>query len=169
MYENLIDKDKYTFYENGEIFSKSNNMNRMLKGCINEQGYKQTTLLCTDGKRRTFKIHRVIATMFIQNPDNKSEIDHVNGCKTDNRVENLRWATSKENSNNPITVERYKASGGRVFSEETRRKMSEAKKGNVPWNKGKHHSEETKRKLSEANKGKHNSPETEFKKGHKPM
>jgi len=153
MNENLIDKEKYIFYENGDIFSKSYNVNKIIKGCINDQGYKQTTLLCTDGKRRTFKIHRVIATMFIPNPDGKLEIDHINGDRTDNRVENLRWVTSKENSNNPVTIERYKASGARTFSEETRKKMSEAKKDYIPWNKGKHHTEETKRKISEAKKG----------------
>ena len=167
MNENLIDKEKYIFYENGDIFSKSYNMNKLLKGCINNQGYMQTTLLCIDGKRRTFKIHRVIAYMFIPNPENKLEIDHINGNKLDNRVENLRWATSKENSNNLITIERYKKSGSRNFSEETKKKMSEAKKGYVPWNKGKHHTEETKKKLSEMFKGIYRSPSTEFKKGHK--
>ena len=43
---------------------------------------------------------------------------------------------------------------GKQKSEETKKKISDAKKGNIPWNKGKHHTEETKKKLSEANKGK---------------
>lgn len=164
MNENLIKTDNYVFLKNGDIFRKKTN--KPIKGCINKYGYKQTTLLCKDGKRRTFKIHRVIAHLFIPNPENKPSIDHINGNRQDNRVENLRWCTQKENNNNPLTIENYKKSNGRIFSEETKKKMSEAKKGYIPWNKGKHHSEETKKKISEANKGKHYSPETEFKKGY---
>ena len=166
MNEDLIKKDNYIFYENGDIYSKSYNVKKLIKGAINRQGYKTTTLLCTDGKRRTFKIHRVIAYFFIPNPDNKPCIDHINGNRQDNRVENLRWCTQKENANNPVTIKRYQKSGSRVFSEETKKKMSEAKKGNIPWNKGKHHTEETKKKLSEMFKGLHRSPSTEFKKGY---
>lgn len=56
---------------------------------------------------------------------------------------------------------------GRKHTEEAKRKMSLAKQGYIPWNKGKIgiYSEETKRKISKANKGKHNSPNTEYKKG----
>lgn len=89
-----------------------------------------------------------------------AEIDHINTDPLDNRPENLRWVTSKENQNNPLTKKHMK---GKYPTEEARKKMSEARKGKVSSMKGKHHSEEAKRKLSEANKGKKLSEETKEK------
>lgn len=59
--------------------------------------------LSQNGKRTPFLIHRLVAEAFIPNLDNKHCIDHINTIRTDNRVENLRWCTQKENLNNPIT------------------------------------------------------------------
>ena len=66
----------------------------------NQQGY-QVVKLCKNGKRYKFRVHRLVAEAFIPNPENKPCVDHINTIRNDNRVENLRWVTYKENLDNP--------------------------------------------------------------------
>lgn len=68
----------------------------LIKGRLNTHGYRVTTLYA-NGKHQQF--HRLVAITFIPNPEGKPFIDHINGNRDDNRVENLRWCTNKENMN----------------------------------------------------------------------
>lgn len=70
---------------------------RILKYEFDKYGYPVVTL-SKNGKTKTFKIHRIVAIAFIDNPDNLPEIDHINSKKYDNRPENLRWCTPQQNS-----------------------------------------------------------------------
>lgn len=65
-------------------------------------GYR-TVWLCKNKIRKLKKVHRLVAEAFIPNPENKPCIDHINTIRHDNRIENLRWATYKENGNNKNT------------------------------------------------------------------
>ena len=115
---------------------------KILGGYLNAYGYPTVTLHGENGQKG-HRIHRLVAEAFIPNPDNKPYIDHINTVRNDNRVENLRWCTQKENCNNPIT---YRKILKHVKSEKHREVSSKA-------NKGKIITEETKKKISEARIG----------------
>ena len=75
---------------------------KILAGFKDHSGYPNIVLK-ENGRTVRAKVHRLVALAFLPNPENKPEVDHINTIVDDNRVENLRWVTSKENKHNPIT------------------------------------------------------------------
>lgn len=81
----------------------------ILKQQISNTGYVRVALL-KEGKRTNTSVHRLVATAFLPNPENKPIVDHINTIRNDNCVENLRWATHNENANNPLTIKAHSES-----------------------------------------------------------
>ena len=70
---------------------------KIIKEHTSSNGYTACLL-----NRKLFYKHQIIAKQFIENPENYKCIDHINHCRNDNRIENLRWCSHRQNSNQRV-------------------------------------------------------------------
>lgn len=103
---------------------------KALVGFDNGNGYKRVII-----KRKKHYVHRLVACAFIPNPQNKPVINHKNGIRSDNRVENLEWVTIAENNLHayrvldrkaPDNIKQYQFKKGHGVTAEVRKKLSES-------------------------------------------
>lgn len=92
--------DGYRIGTDGFVRSCRTRKEKIIKGCTAKNGYTSVILKRLDGTLRSELVHRLVAKAFIKNEDNKPTVDHINGHRSDNRSENLRWATNSENMKN---------------------------------------------------------------------
>lgn len=79
--------------------------------CHNPDGRYKRVWLCNKGFSKRVSVHRLVASLFIQNPLNLPQVNHINGIRTDNRVENLEWCTSEHNNKHAVTLGLRKKGG----------------------------------------------------------
>lgn len=94
-------------------YGKGKIKQRLLKGQLKKSGYIEVQLRL-DAVMEKFKAHRLIANAFISNPLNKPVVNHKNGIKSDNRVENLEWCTHSENGKHAFKIGLKKSPYGKV-------------------------------------------------------
>lgn len=105
-------EDLYEVSNEGRVSSKRG----ILRPVMNNCGYLQVQLW-KDGKRKWFKVHRLVATAFVPNMFGDDCVNHIDENKTNNRADNLMWCTHKENDN-------YGTRNKRIFEKTTNGKLS---------------------------------------------
>ena len=97
-----------------EVSNLGNVRNKNTKAVLSQEdtgnGYLCVGLQMDKGVYKKTRVHRMVAMTFLefQRTEERNEVDHINGNKSDNSVDNLRWCTHKENMNNPVTVRKIR-------------------------------------------------------------
>lgn len=100
----------YYITDTGDVYARNyrgSGTSHKIKTYFTHRGYEAVSLY-KNNKRTHKTVHRLVAEAFIPNPDNKPEVNHINGDKADNRIENLEWVTRSENK-----LHRYRVLGQR--------------------------------------------------------
>ena len=86
--------NRYSVSSDGDV--RNDERGTIVKPMLSTSGYHYVHLV-VDRKKRTCYVHRLVGIAFLDNPHNYPQIDHIDGCKTNNRISNLRWVNVSQN------------------------------------------------------------------------
>lgn len=115
---NLIGFDNYYITKDGTVINKKNK--RIVKQRIEINGYVRVGIYKNSIQKMMF-VHRLVAETYIPNPDNKPQVNHIDGDKQNNHVSNLEWCTASENFTHARETGLYKG-----WTVESRKKNSKS-------------------------------------------
>lgn len=123
IFKQLKEDSDYLIYNDGRLFSKK--ANRFLTGKIDGMGYRIYALAIQDklsvSKRKLSKMvyaHRLVATYFLDNPDNLPYVHHKDENKLNNHVSNLQWVSAKENAQEHLKKKKFTPRKAKYFIED---------------------------------------------------
>ena len=112
-WKNINGFSNYEISKNGEVRNKVTQY--ILKGRLSKSGYLQVSIKeDKTGKFKNQYIHRLVAIHFLDNPENKREVNHKDGNKENNKLENLEWVTSSENQKHRHSIGIKKTSNRKI-------------------------------------------------------
>ena len=104
IYDYAIESGLVTADTDGTIHKRcADGETKVVKNIYKQNGYK-VVWVTIDGKQKILVAHRLVAKTYIPNPENKPQVNHIDGNKGNNRVENLEWVTAHENAIHAFTV-----------------------------------------------------------------
>lgn len=104
-YPNYFINKNGVVYFAGSVSGNYRRKSRFITATLTKIGYYKVSL----NKTNVF-LHKIVAETFVDNPNNYTEIDHIDGNPRNNTISNLRWVTHKENLNNPVTRKKQSSS-----------------------------------------------------------
>ena len=94
-FKTIPDYPNYAINKNGDVFNKR--LKIIMKSRFDKYGYKRINL-SKHNEKKTIYIHQLVARTYLPNKNNYPCVDHINAIRDDNRLENLRWCSVKQNN-----------------------------------------------------------------------
>lgn len=102
--KNIPFASKYLIDRHGNIFRERRGCLQTIKSRVDTSTYKRVMLYTNEGKAKTYLVHRLVAITYLDNPDNLPCVNHIDGNKLNNKVENLEWCSHSYNMKHAFSL-----------------------------------------------------------------